>query len=260
MPQGSLWSRRRSQAAELIAPRLPCTWCSRHNGAVTDAQIAAPCPQCGSTAAVHSISELAELAKMQLDKAQQASGGGAPPGYGGGAQPGYAAEPQAGPLPGYAGEPQAGPLPGYAGQPQAGPLPGYAGEPQAGPLSGSWSCGSRDFDAGPISDGIDQAIADVALGAAARFIGRAISRRVQRTVDERVLPALAAQQQAKFRDQEGLLRDQIAIAERYPGLRACMTDKVIFLSGGSRVLPFAGANLMVTLQQADALVAQLREG
>jgi len=219
---------------------------------VTDAQLTAPCPHCGSTAAVHSISELAELARMQLEKAQQAFGGGTPPGFAGGAQPGYAAEPQAGPPP--------GPLPGYAGQPQPGPLPGYAGQPQAGPLPGSWSRGGRDFDAGSISDGIDQAIADVALGAAARFIGRAISRRAQRTVNERVLPALAAQQQAKFRDQEALLRDQIAIAERYPGLRACMTDKVIFMAGGSRVLPIAGANLMVTLQQADALVAQLREG
>ena len=46
-----------------------------HNGAVTDGQFTGgqatdPCPQCGSTAAVHSISELAALAQMQLDKMQ----------------------------------------------------------------------------------------------------------------------------------------------------------------------------------------------
>ncbi len=213
---------------------------------MTEQQLTAPCPQCGSTAAVHSISELAALAKMRLDQVQPGAATGPPGG-------------SAGPQQGWAAEPQAGPPPGYAGQPRSGPLPGYAGQPQSGPL-GNWSRGTRGFDDNPITDGIDQAIADVALGAAARFIGRAVSRRMQRAVTERVLPAVAAQQQTAFGAQEGLLRDQIAIAERYPELRACLTDKVIFLAGGSRVLPMAGANPMVTLQQADELVAQLRQG
>lgn len=34
-------------------------------------QMAEPCPQCGSPAAVHSIQELADLARMQLDQMQQ---------------------------------------------------------------------------------------------------------------------------------------------------------------------------------------------
>jgi hypothetical protein len=214
---------------------------------VTEQQLAASCPQCGSSAAVHSISELADLARLKLGEAQ--------PGFSAGSQPGFGPGPQ----PGYAAEPQAGPPPGLAGQPMSGPLPGYAAEPRSGPPPGSRPGWTRDYDDTSIGDGIDQAIADVALNAAARFIGRAVSRRVQRAYNDRVAPALAAQQQ-KSDGPQALLRDQIAIAERYPELRACLTDKVIFLAGGSRVLPMTGANLMITLQQADGLVAQLREG
>lgn len=207
-----------------------------HNGAVTEQQLTAPCPQCGSTTAVHSISELADLARMKLGEGQQGPAGGSP----------------TGPQPGYLGEPQAGPLPGYAGQPQAGPPPGYAGQPLAGPLAGGWSRRTGDFD-NPIGDGIDQAIADVALGAAARFIGRAVSRRVQRTMNERVLPAVANRA-------EQMQRTQIAIAERYPDLRACLDDKVIFLAGGTRTLPLPTLGPTLTMEQADALVAQLKAG
>jgi hypothetical protein len=201
------------------------------------------CPQCGSAAAVHSISELAAMARSQLGQAQQ----GGPAG-----QPGYAADPQAGPLPGYAADPQAGPLPGYGADPQAGPLPGYGAAPRTGRLPSRPSGSSADFGDDPL-DGIEQAVADIALGAVGRFLGRKISRRVQRTYSERVLPALAARQEAT-------LREQIAIAERHPDLRACMTDGVIFLAGGNRVLPMPPLTDKLTLQQADALVDQLREG
>ena len=91
------------------------------------------------------------------------------------------------------------------------------------------------------------------MGAAAKFIGRAIGRRVQRTYNERVAPAMAARQEA-------MLREQIAIAERHPDLRACLADQVIFLAGGDRVLPMAGVTRGITLEQADALVARLRDG
>jgi hypothetical protein len=57
-----------------------------------------------------------------------------------------------------------------------------------------------------------------------------------------------------------MLREQIAIAERYPDLRACLTDNVIFLAGGSRVLPMSSLRRGLTLEQADAAVAQLRNG
>jgi hypothetical protein len=198
---------------------------------MTDGQIAASCPQCGSSAAVHSIGELAAMARSQLGQAQLG--------------------PQAGPQPGWAAQPQAGPVPGWAAEPQAGPVPGYAAQPQAGPVPGSWSGRSGGFGDGSV-DGLEQAVADVALGAAARFIGRGVSRRLQRAVSERVLPAVAA-------SKETVLREQVAIAERYPGIRACLTDSVIFLAGGSRVLPMPDIS-RITLPQADALVAQLKEG
>ena len=55
-------------------------------------------------------------------------------------------------------------------------------------------------------------------------------------------------------------RPRAAIAERHPDLRACLTDQVVFLDGGSRVLPMAGLIGRLTLQQSDALVGQLRDG
>jgi len=91
------------------------------------------------------------------------------------------------------------------------------------------------------------------MEAATKFIGRAIGRRVQRAYSERVIPAMAARQEA-------MLREQIAIAERHPDLRACLTDKVIFLAGGSRVLPMPSLAGGLTLERADAVVAQLRNG
>jgi hypothetical protein len=99
--------------------------------------------------------------------------------------------------------------------------------------------------------GLEGDIAAAAAGVAARFLGRAIGRRVQRTYEQRVLPALAARQQA-------LLHEQTAIAERHPDLRACLTDQVIFLAGGTRTVPLASAGGLLTLEQSDALVAELR--
>ena len=98
------------------------------------------------------------------------------------------------------------------------------------------------------------------MTAATKFIGRAIGRRVKRAYDERVAPAMAAKQQAMADRQEAMLREQIAIAERHPDLRACLTDQVVFLAGGSRVLPMSGLTRGITLEQADAVVAQLRTG
>jgi hypothetical protein len=91
------------------------------------------------------------------------------------------------------------------------------------------------------------------MDAATKFISGAIGRRVKRAYEERVVPAVAAKQDA-------MLREQIAIAERYPDLRACLTDNVIFLAGGNRVLPMSSLRRGLTLEQADAAVAQLRNG
>ena len=231
-------------------------------------QVGAACPQCGSAAAVHSIGELADMARSQLGQ----------PGYGGPPQPGYAGPPQPGaPQPGFGGQPQPGaPQPGSTGQPQGGgfggqpqpgppqpggPVPGYAQQPRPGPPGGWRGIRSRarggsdgiDLGLGDLGDDIAGAAMGVAAGTAAKFIGRAIGRKVQAAMNDRVLPALAARQQE-------VLQTQIAIAERHPDLRACLADKVIFLAGGSRVLPMPNLARPLTIDQADALVAQLRNG
>ena len=147
--------------------------------------------------------------------------GGQPQGGQGGLRGGWEAEPQ--PI-------RDGSSTGYGG-------PGYGGPGYYGDRGGS---------------SIEDDIAGVVVGEAMKFIGRAIGRRMQRAYAERVQPAMAA-------NQEAMLRNQIAIAERHPDLRGCMNDQVIFLAGGNRVLPFP--NLMtLTIDQADAMVATLRSG
>jgi hypothetical protein len=170
---------------------------------------------------VHSIGELAALAQAQLNQTGQ-------------------------------GSPSASPAQGWEAEPQAGPQPGWAQQPQAGPPAGSWLGRGRDYYGTSVGDGIGDAITDAALGAVGGILGRAIGRRVQKAMSERVMPTLAA-------NRETMLRQQIEIAQRHPDLRACLTDKVAFLTGSSRVLPMP--NLMtVTADQADAMVAQLRNG
>ena len=77
-----------------------------------------------------------------------------------------------------------------------------------------------------------------------------MGRRVQQAYTERAGPAMSAQQEA-------MLAQQVAIAARHPDVRACLTDHVIFLAGGDRVLPMPRLDTL-TAEQADALVAQLR--
>jgi hypothetical protein len=130
-----------------------------------------------------------------------------------------------------------------AANPQPGPVPGPGGRPGRSVTSGGWS--------GENTSAADD-IAGIALGATTRFFGRAIGRRVKRTYDQ-AMPVLAARQEA-------ILRDQVAVAERHPDLRACLTDHVVFLAGGSRVLPLPDLSTGPSVAEADALVAQLRAG
>ena len=213
---------------------------------------------------------MSELAAMARNRPAQPNLGNLA-----GLQPGYTAPPPANPSAtqpqaGYAAEPQPGygaqPQPGYAAEPQpswgAEPQPGWAAEPQAGhgsnQQSGSQS-GRPIFDPSllnqslgeAVGEGIEGAVAGIALGAAAKFLGRTIGRRAQQAYTEKIVPALAQRQEAALREQD-------AIAERHPDLRACLTDQVFFLAGGGRVIPMPRAG-MLTLQQSDALVAQLRQ-
>jgi hypothetical protein len=188
---------------------------------------------------------MADMARAQLGGQQP---GGQAPGSAG--QPGWAQEPQ----PGWAAEPQpgGGPPPGYGGQ-----QPGWSRQPRAGGPRGWRGGGGSIFGDNPIGESIGEALGDdiagAAMGMAGRFIGRQIGRRVQAAMSEKVMPAVTAR-----RDE--MLRQQIAIAERHPDLRACLTDKVVFLAGGSRVQPMPNLAGPFTVEQSDALVASLRDG
>jgi len=202
---------------------------------MTDGDTGAACPQCGSTASVHSIQELAAQAQARLN-AQQQTGG---PGNQGGLRSQGGLGSQGGPTPGWAQEPTADPPPGS-----------WQG---GGWQDGGWQ-GNSGYRGYGENAGLGDDIAGLAMGAAGRFLGRAIGRRVERAMTEKILPTLQARGQQS-------LTTQMAIAERYPGLRACLTDKVIFLAGGSRTVPMTSVNFStVTMEQAEALVASLGEG
>jgi len=137
-------------------------------------------------------------------------------------------------------------------------VPGYAAQPRPGRPRGMRGGGpaATDFglsgDGGSLGDDIAGAAAAAALGAAAKFAARAIGRRMERTMNEKVMPAMLAGKQE-------MLQRQIAIAQRHPDLCACLNDQVIFLAGGQRTLPMPNVGTL-TVEQSDALVAQLRGG
>ena len=179
------------------------------------------CPQCGSTADVRTVQDLVAMMSGQAP-------GNAMPGPGPSQQPGY------------------GPGPGPYAQPWYGPESGYGQGPGPTPR-GSSRPDLSDFDS------VEGAVAGIVMGAAGRFIGKAIKNRMQRVAEEKIMPTLNARAEQQ--------RQQMAaIAERYPELRGCLRDQVIFLTGGTRTVPMSQVNIsQVTLPQADALVAQLRQ-
>jgi hypothetical protein len=109
----------------------------------------------------------------------------------------------------------------------------------------------RSRDSGSSADTFEEAIGEAVLGAATKAIGRVIGRKMRQAYNERIAPAMAARQ-------ESVLNERVAIAQRHPDLRACLRDQVVFLAGGTRVLPLASAMRVRTVEQSDALVAQLR--
>ena len=186
----------------------------------------AVCPRCGSGAQVRTVAELFDMLNGMQDQAMQR---------------GQQAQ-QQGPY----GDGQ-----GYA----------FAGEGYSdyGP-AGTRSSQPGNFD-NPIFDAggdIGGDITNAVMGTAFRFVGRAIGKRVQKTIQERVVPAMqakAAQAQQQWQQSK---TDQAAIVAKYPDLRGCMHDQVVFLEGGSRVVPISEIHMPVTLAQADALVDRLR--
>lgn len=132
-----------------------------------------------------------------------------------------------------------------------------------GPRSRSRKARSKKWERGKLTMELlsdpGGAVADVAFG----FAGRAIGRGVKKVVNEQVKPAMQAQaaqaQGAKAEQQFAQAQaDQDVIVARYPELRACMKDQVVFLDGGSRSVPISEIPMPVTPTQADAVVARLR--
>ena len=173
-------------------------------------------------------------------------------------RPTYQAGPQPSQQAGYQAGPPSSQQPGYqgGGPPPAQP-PGYQAGPQPDVLAGpeSWQSQpprrSRSWDSGSVADTFEEAMGEAVLGAATKAIGRVIGRKMRQAYNERIAPAMAARQEA-------VLNDRVAIAQRHPDLRACLRDQVVFLVGGTRVLPLASAMAVRTVEQSDALVAQLR--
>lgn len=123
----------------------------------------------------------------------------------------------------------------------------------------SWNQGQRrrdfDFDSG---DNVAEDIGGAVLGAALGFAGRAIGRRMKKAFEEKVVPAMeakAAQAQQQFEQSKA---EQDAIVARYPELRGCTKDQVVFVDGGTRTVPISEIKMPVTLAQADSVVARLR--
>jgi hypothetical protein len=125
-----------------------------------------------------------------------------------------------------------------------------------GGLGGRRSRGN-DFGFGSGGDfGSD--IAGAAASAAMGFAGRAIGKRLQRAFEEKVVPAMQAKTAQSQQQWEQSKADQEAIVARYPELRGCLKDNVLFLDGGYRTVPIKDIKMPITMDQADALVARLR--
>jgi hypothetical protein len=115
--------------------------------------------------------------------------------------------------------------------------------------------GGRDFDMG---DNLAEDIGGAVLGAAFGLAGRAFAKRMKKAFDDKVVPAMQAkmtQAQGQFEQQKA---EQAAIAARYPELRGCMKDQVVFLDGGTKTVPVSEIKMPVTMAQADNVVARLR--
>jgi hypothetical protein len=115
--------------------------------------------------------------------------------------------------------------------------------------------GDFDFDMG---DNLAEDIGGAVLGAAFGLAGRAFGRKMKQAFEDKVVPAVQAkmaQAQGQFEQQKA---EQDAVAARYPELRGCMKDQVVFLDGGTKTVPVSEIKMPVTMAQADGVVARLR--
>jgi hypothetical protein len=147
-------------------------------------------------------------------------------------------------------------IPTAGAQPQrSGPAPGYQG-PDYPSQQRRPSFGDIDFGGG--GDDLVGEIGGAVLGAAIKFAGRGIGKRMQKAFEEKVAPAVAARAAQARQQWQPSGDDQAAIVQRYPDLRGCMRDQVLFLDGRRTTVPITEIRMPVTLAQADAIVGRLR--
>jgi hypothetical protein len=111
-----------------------------------------------------------------------------------------------------------------------------------------------EFDGGNVADDIGAALVVTAVG----FAGRALAKRMKRVYDAKLAPAMEAKAAQWQQQWERSKAEQDQIVARYPELRGCMKDEVVFLDGGYKTAPVKELKVPVTLAQADDVVARLR--
>jgi len=219
------------------------------------------CPQCGSSADVRTVRELFDTMNGAREQAFQRMNQFGQNQYGqyqsGQNQYGQNQYGQPGAAPGqWPANSAPGQYQGPAGSPADDGYDHYNVEGSDRQLrkNRGWNQNQRgrdlDFDGDSIVDDIGGAV----LGAALGFVGR----RMKKAFEERVIPAVqarAAQAQQQFEQSKA---EQDAIAARYPELRGCTKDQVVFVDGGLRTVPISEIKMPVTLAEADAIVARLR--
>jgi hypothetical protein len=199
------------------------------------------CPQCGSGDQVRTVREFFDMMNGARDQAMQRA---AQLGFGGPQQPQGWNQGQ----------------PPMAGGSDDGDYNHYNVEGSDRQLrrGRNWNSGRRDTDFDFGGDNIAEDIGGAVFGVALGFAGRAIGKRMKQAFEDKVVPAMQARAAQSQQQWEQSKSEQDAIVARYPELRGCMKDQVIFLDGGQRRVPFSELKQPVTLAQADAIVAQLR--
>jgi hypothetical protein len=195
------------------------------------------CPQCGSSEQVRTVRELFDTMNSAYEQQMQRAGQFGQPGFG---QPG-------GP----------GSMQNSDDDYDHYNVEGSDAQRGIGGWGGRRSRSGGDFGFGGGGDfGSD--IAGAAASAAFGFAGRAIGKRIQRAFEEKVIPAMQARNAQAQQNWQQSQADQEAIVARYPELRACMKDSVVFLENGYKTVPIRDVTMPFTLDAADALVARLR--
>jgi len=111
-----------------------------------------------------------------------------------------------------------------------------------------------EYDGDSVADDIGTAVVAGALG----FAGRAFAKRMRRAYDAKLGPAMDAKAVRWQQQWEQAKAEHDQIVARYPDLRSCTKDRIVFLDGGSKTVPVRELRAPVTMARAEAVVARLR--